>query len=110
MILFHRLNLSILATDYYTKEWREKFYDREHAISWSMYNTVSDELKKRKIDPHAYLDIKSEPPILIGGIEIEFAKDGKSIEVGCEEISYDTIHKIYTRIVNKRNEYVESQE
>lgn len=110
VILWHRFNLSITTTEYQTEEWRQKYYDDEYSIGWVIYTAVTKELKKREVDPQTYFDEDPEPDIEIGKKKVEFAEDGTSIGIGCEEISYDTIHKIYTTIVDKRNQYVESQE
>ena len=110
VVLWHRTNFSITNTEYQTEDWRQKFHDNEYGIGWTIYTAVTKELKKRKIDPHTYFNVASPSPILISGMEVEFAENGKSIEIGCEKVSYDTVHEIYTRIVNKRNEYVKFQE
>ena len=112
VILWHRLNMSFTNTGYMSEIWRAKFHQDEGDVSWEMWRAISKELELRKVEPYSYYQNPSPQPtsLQIGKMNVEFAKDGASIEVGCETISYDTIHRIYTTIVDKRNEYVESQE
>ena len=106
IILWHRLNLSIIQTKYYTKEWREKFQSKEHAIGWSMYSTISNELKKRDVDPHTYLDTKpKEEPIYIGTYPVEFAVQGDAITVGCERVDFDTMKLIVDKLEDIQKQY-----
>ena len=96
VILYHRLNMSMNKSSYKDEKFRQAFKKYEGDIDWKMFFVVSKELTDREVDP---MDITI---LTVGTNSVIFNADGTSVNIGCEDIEFDMVEKIYKIMVKKR--------